>query len=82
MTDEEALGQLGQECPRKILGLLHAKGHYLHCTSARFPGKVLCFHKDSPLPEDWTPTPAQVQAWQAAGQGPPGAGAGPGGVAV
>ncbi|MFO0841086.1 MAG: hypothetical protein U0797_01640 [Gemmataceae bacterium] len=61
MTDEEALTQLAQECPRKILGLLHAKGHYLHCTSPRFPGKVLCFHKDSELPGDCTLTQAQAR---------------------
>ncbi len=60
MTDEEALEQLAQECPRKILGLLHAKGHYLHCTSARFPGKVLCFHKDSEVPGDCELTAAQA----------------------
>ena len=60
MTDEEALHQLWLECPRKILGLLHAKGHYIHCTSVRFPGKVLCFHKDSELPADCDLTPAQA----------------------
>ena len=60
MTDEEALQQLAQECPRKILGMLHAKGHYLHCTSSRFPGKVLCFHKDSEVPGDCTLTAAQA----------------------
>ena len=52
MSDDEALKQLAQECPRKIMGLLHAKGHYVHCTSDRFPGKVLCFHKDSELPAE------------------------------
>jgi hypothetical protein len=67
MTDEEALRQLGQECPRKILGLLHARGQYLHCTSARFPGKVLCFHKDSEIPADCTLTPAQAHFGQAGG---------------
>lgn len=60
MTDDEALTQLAHECPRKILGLLHAKGHYLHCTSARFPGKILCFHKDSELPGDSALTQAQA----------------------
>lgn len=60
MTDEDALRQLTQECPRKILGLLHAQGQYLHCTSARFPGKVLCFHKDSERPADCHPTVAQA----------------------
>jgi hypothetical protein len=66
MSPDEAGLQLARECPLKILPALHAKGHYVHGTSARFPGKVLCFHKDSALPEDWTPTPAQVQAWQGA----------------
>lgn len=70
MTDDEALQQLAQECPRKILGLLHVKGHYVHCTSARFPGKVLCFHKDSELPGDCIPTTAQAHFWQV---DPPGA---------
>lgn len=64
MTDEDALHQ---ECPRKILGLLHVKGVYIHCTSNRFPGKVLCFHKDSERPEDCVPTPAQAHLWQSEG---------------
>lgn len=63
MSDDEALDQLAAECPRKILGLLHAKGQYVHCTSARFPGKVLCFHKESELPGDCVPTPAQSHFW-------------------
>jgi hypothetical protein len=65
MTDDEALRQLAQECPRKIMAMLHARGHYLHCTSARFPGKVLCFHKDSDLPSDVVLTPAQTHFSQA-----------------
>jgi hypothetical protein len=60
MTDQEALRQLAQECPRKIMASLHARGHYVHCTSARFPGKVLCFHRDSDLPADRELTPAQM----------------------
>lgn len=60
MSDDEALKQLAQECPRKIMGLLHAKGHYVHCTSDRFPGKVLCFHKDSELPAEGELTEAQL----------------------
>ncbi|MBY0229066.1 MAG: hypothetical protein K2W96_07295 [Gemmataceae bacterium] len=60
MSDNEALGQLSQECPRKIMGLLHARGEYLHCTSARFPGKVLCFSRDSEIPEDCVLTDAQA----------------------
>ncbi|MFO0928696.1 MAG: hypothetical protein U0736_17020 [Gemmataceae bacterium] len=60
MSDDEALRQLAQECPRKILGLLHAQGQYFHCTSARFPGKILCFHKDSERPGDCLPSAAQA----------------------
>ena len=60
MSDDEALKQLAHECPRKIMGLLHAKGHYVHCTSDRFPGKVLCFHKDSERPADGELTDAQL----------------------
>jgi hypothetical protein len=67
MTDDEALRQLAQECPCRILGLLHAAGLYIHCTSARFPGKVLCFHKDSERPADCEPTPAQAHFWHAEG---------------
>jgi hypothetical protein len=62
MSREEAWAQLACECPRKIIGPLHRQGLYLHGTSSRFPGKVLCFHRDSPLPADWTPTPAQAAA--------------------
>ena len=60
MTDAEALTGLAHECPRKIMGMLHAQGQYFHFTSPRFPGKVLCFHKDSELPGDCTPTDAQA----------------------
>jgi hypothetical protein len=64
MSYEEAVKRLGDECPRKILGVLHAQGHYLHGTSARFPGKVLCCHRDGELPEDWSPTAAQAALWR------------------
>jgi hypothetical protein len=60
MTHDDALKQLACECPRRIIDVLHAKGLYVHGRSARFPGKVLCFHKDSPLPDDWEPTEAQA----------------------
>jgi hypothetical protein len=60
MSLEEALLQLARECPRKIIGPLHRHGQYVHGTSARFPGKVLCFHRDTPLPDDWVPTDAQA----------------------
>jgi hypothetical protein len=59
MSFDEALSQLAHECPRKIMSLLHAKGVYRHGTSARFPGKVLCFHENTAIPVDWVPTPAQ-----------------------
>jgi hypothetical protein len=65
MTDEEALRQLAQECPRRILGELHAWGRCLHYTSSRFPGKVLCFSKDSEIPADCVLTPAQAHFSQA-----------------
>jgi hypothetical protein len=73
MSEEEALQHLEQECPRKIIGLLHLRGHYVHCTSSRFPGKVLCFHRDSEVPEDCQPTAAQQQLWQIGAQGAAGA---------
>jgi hypothetical protein len=63
MSHDEALRQLASECPVKILDRLHALGIYVHGTTARFPGKVLCFHKDSPLPDDWAPTEAQAALW-------------------
>jgi hypothetical protein len=59
MSQEEALLQLARECPRKIIGPLHRHGQYVHGTSSRFPGKVLCCHRDTPLPDDWVPTAAQ-----------------------
>jgi len=60
MSFEEALLQLARECPRKIIGLLHRHGQYVHGTSSRFPGKVLCCHRDTALPDDWEPTAAQA----------------------
>jgi hypothetical protein len=62
MTQDEAWRLVGHECPRRILAALHRSGEYRHIVSSRFPGKVLCCHKDTPLPEDGTPTPAQAQA--------------------
>ena len=59
MSEEEALLQLARECARKILPALHACGHYRRGSIQRHPGKVLCFHRDSTLPADWIPTPAQ-----------------------
>ena len=60
MSQEETLLQLARECPHKIIGLLHRHGQYVHGTSSRFPGKVLCFHRDTALPDDWEPTAAQA----------------------
>jgi hypothetical protein len=73
MTDDEAMRQLAQECPRRIMGFLHAKGQCIHCTSTRFPGKVLCFDRGSELPADCTPTPAQAHFSQSPSQGAQGA---------
>jgi hypothetical protein len=67
MTDKEVWMALARECPRRIMGELHSCGEYHHGTSSRFPGKVLCCHKRSVLPEGWQPTPAQVLARQAGG---------------
>ena len=54
-----------RECPRRIMGELHRCGEYHHGTTPRFPGKVLCCHRDTPLPNGWRPTPAQEQALEA-----------------
>jgi hypothetical protein len=64
MTDAEALGLLSRECPRRIVGHLHARGQYLHCTCGRFPGKVLCFHCDSDVPDDCELTDAQAHFFE------------------
>ena len=69
MTDTEVWVALARECPRRIMSALHSCGEYHHGTCARFPGKVLCCHKDSPLPDGWKPTPAQELACQTAGRG-------------
>lgn len=65
MSREEACELLARECPRRILAALHRQGHYVHGMCPSFPGKVLCVHRNSPLPEGWTPTPAQetVSRW-------------------
>jgi hypothetical protein len=73
MSREEMAAELAHECPRKILGTLHLHGLYVHGTSSRFPGKVLCFHRDTPRPADWVPTAAQ----QALGISPQVAGSSP-----
>ena len=73
MSHDEAWQAVGQECPRRILAALHRSGEYRHGTSPRFPGKVLCCHKDTPLPQDWTPTPAQARASEASRSAAPAA---------
>ena len=73
MPHEEAWQAVAQECPRRILAALHQNGEYRHGTSPRFPGKVLCCHKDTPLPEDWTPTQAQGEAAKTSQSAPPAA---------
>ena len=57
MNHEEALKQLAAECPRKIMGLLHAKGLYVHGSSARFPGKVGLVHGRLKLESNLNSTP-------------------------
>jgi hypothetical protein len=70
MTPEEAWSQVARECPRRIMAALHKSGEYVHGTTPRSPGKVLCCHRDAPLPAGWTPTPAQQQAgWAIRDQG-------------
>jgi hypothetical protein len=64
MAPEEAWSLVAQECPCRIMAELHRDGKYRHGTSARFPGKVLCYPSDLPLPDGWTPTAAQLQAWR------------------
>lgn len=68
MTPNEAWKEVACECPRKIMVLLHEAGVYVHGTTARFPGKILCIHKDSELPADFEPTPAQEIAWELAAE--------------
>lgn len=62
MTQQEVWTQLARECPRRIIDELHRRGDYIHGTSARYPGKVLCCHRDAALPPGWQPTPAQERA--------------------
>ncbi len=63
----EVWASVQRECPRRIIGELHACGRFEHGTSARFPGKVLCCAAGAPRPEGWAPTEAQRRARQAAG---------------
>ena len=63
MPNHDAWQAIERECPRRIIHELHENGEYHHGHAARYPGKVLCLHKDDPLPAGWTPTPAQERAW-------------------
>jgi hypothetical protein len=60
---EDVWRHVAQECPRRIISTLHSQGLYAHGTCPRFPGKILCIHRGGDLPPDWTPTPAQLEAW-------------------
>ncbi len=64
MSNDASWLDVARECPRRIMAELHRCGDYRHGTSPRFPGKVLCCHRDTPLPEGWQPTPAQAVAWR------------------
>jgi hypothetical protein len=61
-----AWSEVERECPRRILGVLHRNGEYVHGTTAARPGKVLCRHRDTQPPPGWQPTPAQLEAMHAA----------------
>jgi hypothetical protein len=65
MSAEETWLHVARECPRRIIAPLHARGEYVHGTTPRLPGKVLCCHRDTALPDGWTPTTAQAVASQA-----------------
>ncbi len=54
--------EVAQECPRRIMGVLHRQGLYVHGICPARPGRVLCLHRDTPLPEGWQLTPAQQAA--------------------
>jgi hypothetical protein len=64
MSQDDTWARVAHECPRRIIAPLHRCGDYRHGTTPRFPGKVLCCHRDSALPEGWAPTAAQQEAWQ------------------
>jgi hypothetical protein len=49
--------RLAAECPRRVLGLLHASGRYVHLV--RPDGRVCCFTAAGEVP-DWPPSPAQA----------------------
>ncbi len=67
MTRDDAWRAVARECPLRIIGELHRSGDYAHGTAARYPGKVLCCHRDELRPEGWRPTEAQQRAVEAAG---------------
>ena len=47
MSDEEAEAALAAECPRRLVGILHRWGHFLHL---RWHGRLCCYHCSSLLP--------------------------------
>ncbi len=59
---EEVIRSLGAECPRRIMGELHACGRFEHGTSSRYPGKILCVDRGAAKPAGWAPTEAQLRA--------------------
>jgi len=63
---EEVRRSLEAECPRRIIGELHACGHFIHGRSSRFPHKVLCITCNGATPDGWEPTEAQRRFWQMA----------------
>ena len=70
MSRDELWSRVQRECPRRIMAALHRSGEYRRGTTPRYPGKVLCCHKATHLPDGWTPTPAQQQASQGGGAEP------------
>ena len=52
--------RLWQECPRRICGHLHVAGWYRHYKSNSKPDKVLCFHRDATLTQEYQCTDAQI----------------------
>ncbi len=73
----DAWQAVARECPCRIMAELHRSGAYHHGTAGRYPGKVLCSPRGTPLPDGWQPTAAQRRASGAGGAGAPAVPAGP-----
>lgn len=57
--EELELAFLG-ECPRRIAGILHTNGLYVHLRCDR-TGRIMCFYHESTLPsKDCSPSSAQA----------------------